>query len=112
MIFFLDYVHIASKVIGYWVILEILDIYKEYKKHKKWSRKILKTVIYDIITDFLISVFMYSIIYFCNISWIQILTIVIGIIILIVLILTKFSDKEIIIKGLLLFLAMSVINYF
>ena len=65
MLFFKSYLNICKDLILYWIICESIDFYKESKKNKI---NIINFLIYDIITDFILSIIIYSIIYFFKIS--------------------------------------------
>ena len=106
MLFFKSYLNICKDLILYWIICESIDFYKESKKNKI---NIINFLIYDIITDFILSIIIYSIIYFFKISLLQFMIAVVVGVLFVFMLLTKFSEKDILLKGVILTLALFII---
>lgn len=104
MLFFKSYLNICKDLILYWIICESIDFYKESKKNKI---NIINFLIYDIITDFILS----SIIYFFKISLLQFMIAVVVGVLFVFMLLTKFSEKDILLKGVILTLALFIMTY-
>ena len=68
-------------------------------------------LIYDIITDFILSIIIYSIIYFFKISLLQFMIAVVVGVLFVFMLLTKFSEKDILLKGVILTLALFIMTY-
>ena len=108
MLFFKSYLNICKDLILYWIICESIDFYKEKKKNKI---NIINFLIYDIITDFILSIIIYSIIYFFKISLLQFMIAVVVGVLFVFMLLTKFSEKDILLKGVILTLALFIMTY-
>ena len=108
MLFFKSYLNICKDLILYWIICESIDLYKESKKNKI---NIINFLIYDIITDFILSIIIYSIIYFFKISLLQFMIAVVVGVLFVFMLLTKFSEKDILLKGVILTLALFIMTY-
>ncbi len=106
--FFKSYLNICKDLILYWIICESIDFYKESKKNKI---NIINFLIYDIITDFILSIIIYSIIYFFKISLLQFMIAVVVGVLFVFMLLTKFSEKDILLKGVILTLALFIMTY-
>lgn len=104
MLFFKSYLNICKDLILYWIICESIDFYKESKKNKI---NIINFLIYDIITDFILSI----IIYFFKISLLQFMIAVVVGVLFVFMLLTKFSEKDILLKGVILTLALFIMTY-
>lgn len=108
MLFFKSYLNICKDLILYWIICESIDFYKESKKNKI---NIINFLIYDIITDFILSIIIYSIIYFFKISLLQFMIAGVVGVLFVFMLLTKFSEKDILLKGVILTLALFIMTY-
>ena len=108
MLFFKSYLNTCKDLILYWIICESIDFYKESKKNKI---NIINFLIYDIITDFILSIIIYSIIYFFKISLLQFMIAVVVGVLFVFMLLTKFSEKDILLKGVILTLALFIMTY-
>lgn len=108
MLFFKSYLNICKDLILYWIICKSIDFYKESKKNKI---NIINFLIYDIITDFILSIIIYSIIYFFKISLLQFMIAVVVGVLFVFMLLTKFSEKDILLKGVILTLALFIMTY-
>lgn len=108
MLFFKSYLNICKDLILYWLICESIDFYKENKKNKI---NIINFLIYNIITDFILSIIIYGIIYFFKISLLQFMIAVVVGVLFVFMLLTKFSEKDILLKGVILTLALFIMTY-
>ena len=109
IVFISSYINIFKSYVVYWVILEIIDLCRAYRKNNKIN--IIKFLTNDVVVDFILSIIIYSVIYFFKISLAQfIFAFVIGVLV-ICMILTKFTEKDILLHGLILIAVILVIIY-